>query len=191
MRRSARVFLSAVLSECVTLALRPGLEKTMASHSMRTWLADNRRASLLILERASPETFIVWKRASNFTNWLILSGPLQYARLCGLEIIRPSVTKPLRREHTSIRPPIELSRQEGNYGRKGAARKNQAGLPLVHPGTLGNRQRKWPLAAGTVSRRGTTSPCLANKQPRKRNQRPSKSSWRIRRIPMTRSCSTR
>lgn len=159
-------------------------------------LPENHCASLLILvsgflSRLSSLAGTSKKIFRNFTNWLILSGPLQYARLSGLEIIRPSVTKPLRREHTSIRPPTELSRRQGNYGRKGAARKNQSGPAISTPPALGNRQRKWPLAAGTVLRRGTTSPCLANKQPQKPNQRPSRSSWRIRLIPMTRSCSTR
>ena len=144
-------------------------------------LPENHCASLLILvsgflSRLSSLAGTSKKIFSNFTNWLILSGPLQYARLCGLEIIRPSVTKPLRREHTSIRPPTELSRRQGNYGRKGAARKNQSGPAVSTPPDSWPSATEMAPAAGTVSRRGTSSPCLANKQPRKRNQRPSKSS---------------
>ena len=148
MRQSARVFASAVLSECVTLAFRSGLEKTMAGQAIRTGFVDRESPR----SRASFSADIhPWGTSKKvFTNWLMLSGLLQYATLCGLATVRPSVTKPLRREHTSIRPPKELSRREGNCGRKGAAREKQSGPAISKSPTLGNLQRKWPLAAGTV-----------------------------------------
>src|ERR1700756_1002847 len=80
----------------------------------------------------------------------MLSAPMRYATLSGLEIIRPGVTKPLRRERTSVCPPKELSRREGNYGGKGFGESNQAGPAMSTSLTLGNPQRKWPLAAGTA-----------------------------------------
>src|SRR6266704_2661065 len=105
--RSLRVFDSAVLCECVTLALRAGLEKTMAKGCR----------------------VIGGNKGLYHLSDVVGATPICYP--FRLEIIRRCVTKPLRREHTSVRPPKELSRREGNYGRRGPENPSKRGLPLV------------------------------------------------------------
>ena len=129
--RLPRVFGSAVLSECVTLAFGAGPEKAMAARAIRKCLPGNGNNKGLY-------------------HLVILSASIRYATLSGLEITRPGVTKPLRREHNFRMSSERAFPTRGELWEKGSGEFIQAGLALSTSPTLGNLQRKWPLAAGTA-----------------------------------------
>src|SRR6516162_6753904 len=177
--RSLRVFGSAVLSECVTLTFGAGLEKTMAARAIGKWLPGN---------GGKTRVFTICISYYHLSD-VVRANPICYAL--------SARDYPARRHQApATRAYFRMSSERafptrGELWEKRVRRIHPSGASHEYVAASWQSATKMAPSSRDRLRRGTTSPCLANKQPRRPNQRPSKSSWRIRRIPMTRSCSTR